>query len=272
MRLLDVHRREDRRAVAGAGVRREAAGAVVAGGEAGRRAVDADAAVQDPAVGQLAGAVGLRGGVRTLVLSVLKMWCLTVPSEQVQDVSFFVLNVLVNLIPSFLNRSCMAASFLRLSAVCTSPLPTKPAPLSSTLTEAEAAAGTARVATVAATRMNLRIWVLSFVGRAAVIGGTPTKTPVAKGRYARSRECGELRCWPTGNYGEPRPRSEASRRRRAGGADGSARVSESATIAPPASVRSPARSLTRTAAGASSSVVNGAVIHATELALRAPLR
>ena len=50
----------------------------------------------------------------------------------------------------------------------------------------------ASMATAMPAMMNLRICVLSFVGRADVIGGTPIKTPVAKGRYARSRQCGEL--------------------------------------------------------------------------------
>ena len=51
----------------------------------------------------------------------------------------------------------------------------------------------ASMATAMPAMMSLRICVLSFVGLADVIGGTPTKTPWRSGRYARSRECGELR-------------------------------------------------------------------------------
>ena len=58
----------------------------------------------------------------------------------------------------------------------------------------------ASMATAMPAMMSLRICVLSFVGRADVIGGTPTKTPWRSGRYARSRECGELRVRSTGNY------------------------------------------------------------------------
>src|SRR4051812_19999349 len=60
----------------------------------------------------------------------------------------------------------------------------------------------ASMATAMPAMMSLRIYVLSFVGRADVIGGMPTKTPGANGRYARSRECGELRRGPIGKLNE----------------------------------------------------------------------
>jgi hypothetical protein len=76
---------------------------------------------------------------------------------------------------------------------------------------ADAAAGMmASMATAMMPMMTLRICVSSFVGRGAVIGDTPTKTPWRSGRYTRSRECRGITVRPTGNYGDcPRPRSEA---------------------------------------------------------------
>ena len=71
-------------------------------------------------------------------------------------------------------------------------------------TAAEADAGMmASMATAMPAMMNLRICVLSFVGRADVIGGTPTKTPAANGRYARADNCGELRCGLRATTGTP---------------------------------------------------------------------
>ena len=62
-------------------------------------------------------------------------------------------------------------------------------------TSADAADGMmASMARAMPAMMNLRICVLSFVGRADVIGGMPTKHPWRTVVTRAAENCGELRC------------------------------------------------------------------------------